>query len=98
VKQNDIFASFSEAMNWTAVNNALSSPYPSFDSFKDSITSDPGWWLKYSWSIDVKGYGVPINSIQRNIVQGRNLHMVPHYKNTRVHTGGEAAGNAAHRF
>lgn len=62
MKQNDIFSSFSEAMNWTAVNNALSSPYTSFESFKNNITSDPSWWLKYSWSIDVKGYGVPINS------------------------------------
>ena len=61
VKPNDIFASFSEAMNWTAVNNAFNSPYSSFEDFKDSITSDPAWWLEYSWSIDVKGYGVPIN-------------------------------------
>ncbi len=61
VKPNDIFASFSEAMNWTTVNNSFNSPYSSFDEFKDSITSDPAWWLEYSWSIDVKGYGVPIN-------------------------------------
>jgi hypothetical protein len=61
VKPNDIFASFSEAMNWTAVNNSFHSPYSSFDDFKDSITSDPAWWLEYSWSIDVKAYGVPLN-------------------------------------
>ena len=61
VKPNDIFASFSEAMNWTAVNNAFKSPYSSFEDFKDSITSDPAWWLKYSWNIDVKAYGVPLN-------------------------------------
>ena len=62
VRPNDIFASFSEALNWTAVNGAFRSPYSSFEAFRDSITDDPSWWLDYSWSIDVKGYGVPINS------------------------------------
>lgn len=67
VNSNDIFVSLSESFNWTALNNWFSSPYSSFDKFKDSILEDPGWWLRFSWNIDVKGYGVPVNNTIVNV-------------------------------
>jgi len=61
VKSDDIFVSFSEIFNWTAVNGGLLHPYSSFDEFRNTISSNPSWWLGYSWGIDVDWHGVPLN-------------------------------------
>lgn len=61
VKPDDIFTSFSEILNWTAVNMGFSHPYSSFDEFKEEISKDPSWWLEYSWSVDVGWHGVSLN-------------------------------------
>ncbi len=62
VGSSSIFASLSESLNWTAVNEGFSEPFSSFDEFASQLTEDPSWWLKYSWAIDTKWHGVPLNS------------------------------------
>jgi len=64
VKSNDVFVSLSESFNWTAVKEGLSQEYSSFDEFKNEISSNATWWLKYSWGIDVNWHGVPLDRIK----------------------------------
>jgi len=61
IKSDDIFVFLSEIFNWTAVKEGLSRYFSSFDEFKDEISNNPSWWLKYSWGIDVNWHGVPLN-------------------------------------
>jgi len=61
VNSEDIFVAFSEVFNWTAVNEGFSQAFASFDEFKDRVSSNPGWWLNYSWGIDMNWHGVPLN-------------------------------------
>jgi hypothetical protein len=68
---NHIFVSLNEIFNWTAVNvknwttvePSLPTHFSSFYVFKDAVSEDPSWWLKYSWGVDVNRHGVPLDKI-----------------------------------
>jgi len=59
VGPDDIFVSLSEDINWTAINKDLQ--YSSFDEFENDIVSNPSWWLRASWGLDVNWLGIPLN-------------------------------------
>jgi hypothetical protein len=59
VGPDDVFVSLSENFNWTAINNDLQ--YSSFEEFENDIVSNPSWWLRASWGLDVDWLGIPLN-------------------------------------
>jgi len=64
VEPDDIFVSLSEDINWTAINEDLQ--YSSFDEFENDIVSNPSWWLRASWGLDVNWLGIPLNRTKVN--------------------------------
>ena len=62
---NYIFATFSETFNWTAVNESFEEEgwhiYPSFDEFRTHVSSDPAWWLLFSWNLPTDWLGISLN-------------------------------------
>jgi hypothetical protein len=64
VKSDSLFATFAESFNWTLVNQDLEAEglnYSSFDAFRDEVSSDPRWWLGYSWHIDAEWFGISLD-------------------------------------
>jgi hypothetical protein len=62
---NYIFATFTETFNWTAVNESFEEEgwhiYPSFDDFRTHVSSDPAWWLLFSWNLPTDWLGISLN-------------------------------------
>lgn len=66
VGPNDIFVSTYEQFNWDQVSSTAQDIYGtasnSFSDFENSVTANPGPWLKMSWQVDPDWYGVSMNT------------------------------------
>jgi hypothetical protein len=65
VREEYVFVNLVDRINWTAVNEGFGREgwpmYPSLEDFRDSLVSDPSWWLTYSWGLDMSWLGISMN-------------------------------------
>jgi hypothetical protein len=66
VGPNDIFVNIYEQFNWPLVRPIAEAYYGltflTFSSFENTLSQNPGPWLRMSWQIDTHWYGVATNT------------------------------------
>ncbi|MFQ6075762.1 MAG: hypothetical protein ACE5Z5_06480 [Candidatus Bathyarchaeia archaeon] len=60
VNFNDIFVDLEERFNWEMVNRDFIG-FDSWEVFVENVTSDPSWWLEWSWNLKSDWYGISPN-------------------------------------
>ena len=62
VNAGDIFVSQYERFNWTLVKETYSLQFATFDEFAQYLVSNPLYWVRDMWQIDVEWYGIESNT------------------------------------